>query len=144
MNEVETISHLVIQCSAALERCRLVDWFSPSVEECIRQWFQKKELTEDRAIPCLILWGIWLAHDVHLLKINKCPLFKLLLRYVPYFRAVERAQRREFQGRLENCRLTDPFPVGSLMGACQGQESFSSSCGLLFISDSNRVKFKAG
>jgi hypothetical protein len=124
MNEVETISHLVIQCSAALERCRLVDWFSPSVEECIRQWFQKKELTEDRAIPCLILWGIWLAHDVHLFENKQVPTFQVVAQVCAIFQGCRKGSKERISRQVGELQIDRSIPCGFFDGGLSGPRIF--------------------
>lgn len=52
-------------------------WVANSVEECLKQWFQKKELTEYPAIPCLILWGIWFARNAQLFENKQVPTFQV-------------------------------------------------------------------
>ena len=80
------------------------------LEECLKQWFQKKELKEYRAIPCHILLGIWLVRNAHLFENRRVPTFQVFAQVFAIFQGSEMdSKEREFQNRLENCRLTNPF-----------------------------------
>jgi hypothetical protein len=42
----------------------LVDlWAGNSIEESLLPWFQAHKLKKYRAIPYLVLWGVWLAQN---------------------------------------------------------------------------------
>jgi len=38
-------------------------WREESVEECLKKWFEIKELKKLRIVPFLVILGIWIAHN---------------------------------------------------------------------------------
>jgi hypothetical protein len=83
--EVETISHLLINCPYAQHIWKEVEhitrvtnvWIGEIVEECLRKWFVRNESKEFRSIPCLVSWGILLARNSQIFDEKFLPSFKV-------------------------------------------------------------------
>jgi ribonuclease HI len=109
-------------------------------QQSLRCRFEKKELRAFRSLPCLIIWGIWLARNAQLFEDRQVPTFQVYSQVYVLF---------------QNCRTEveerNPRQIGDLLidkssarDFFDGPPDFCSTGETLFISDRHFIKFKAG
>lgn len=72
----ETSTHLFLMCPFTLQPWRDVsslvgfsfNWLGPSIEEAWRTWVQDHIFKNIKALPIIILWGVWIARNVVIFK----------------------------------------------------------------------------
>jgi hypothetical protein len=80
----EDMGHLIIQCSYGGQNWKDIEKMTcisnvcngTSIEECLGKWFGK-ELIAFRDVPCLVLWGILMAHNHNLFSDKQKPTFQV-------------------------------------------------------------------
>lgn len=106
---------------------------------------QKRELKAYRAIPCLVLWGIWLAHNDSLFNGIQKPTFQVFSQVNGLFNGdCKMDQKGRIPRQVGELMIDKTIPWGFFDGAKQDPQNFCSFGGVLFLSEKHFFKFKAG
>ena len=54
-------------------------WIGHMIEAILKTWIENRDLKPWRALPFLVLWGIWLGHNLITFKDNLRPSFQFLV-----------------------------------------------------------------
>jgi hypothetical protein len=118
-----------------------VEWVN--IQACFQTWFTRKDLECLRAVPYLVLWGIWLARNASLFEDSSIPTFKVstqVMGLLPFYKEAPKTncykEGRWFTGGLL-------FPWGHFDGACQGQKMTVGIGFSYFLVETHYFYFKA-
>jgi hypothetical protein len=134
MRDVETISHLVIHCPYAQHLWKYLEkqleWtmFGEVLQwRNVRVWFQKKELKFLREIPCLTIWGIWMACNAQIFEGKQIPTFHIYNQVYGIFHGCKLTSKIRQPQQVGDLYIDKSSPFGFFDGARQGQDNFSSA-----------------
>jgi ribonuclease HI len=148
--EGETTIHIFLECRFIIEVwsevSRLLDlrcnWIDPSLEQVWQDWWSTRIYRGLRALPLLIIWGVWLARNSLIFKgvslVPEITTAKSIAILSSLSTPVERVKTRQFQE--EDIDKTKPwgfFDGASQNNTCEGG-------GILFLSDSHYFSLTFG
>lgn len=118
-------------------------WQSVTVEEGLRLWFQRRELTAYRAVPFLTIWGIWLARNSCLFEGQPLQTFQVasnICSIAQFFKTKGCTKKPRVVGDLV---IDHSHPWAFFDGTCQGEDRTGGIGGVLYLKEKHCINFSA-
>jgi len=150
--EEETSVHLFINCGYSravwADICNhlglLVVWEGQSILDAFTCWWEHHYPLFLRALPCIFIWGIWIARNKVIFQDYRTPLETVAAQAVSIVQHY-RVPGRECKSRdIRVEQIDKKMPWGYFDGASQENHMRCGGGGILYKNDSHFFKFSAG
>ena len=150
MKESESISHLFITCSFStavwsdcLSQVGLNHrWDGDTVNSAWDRWWRSFSRSKLKALPLIIIWGIWLARNGAIFENKACLPAITSAQSVGLYKALPEHIRAAEQRRNLNLVLDKSYPWGFFDGAAQ--DDLCGGGAYLYLSDSHFFSLTMG
>ena len=95
-------------------------WLKGSLIDNFKEWFDKRELKNFRAVPYLVIWGIYLARNSSIFEDKQTPPFQVIAQAVALLSSFQPAVKIRRPRRVGELTVDKSIPWSFFDGAYQG------------------------
>jgi hypothetical protein len=111
------------------------------METCLWTWSQRQHLKGKRAIPILVLRGIWLTQNALLFNQKYIPPFQVSAQVVAIFQVIKKNKLQMIPHQVGSLQIDNSNPWGFFDGACHDEDRRCSLGGLLYLNEKDVCSF---
>lgn len=119
-------------------------WDKLALLECFESWFVDRNVCTFKALPCYIIWGIWLSRNRVIFEVLEANLGRLTHQIRISFGEGKKPPKRSCPRIPQAPNIDQSISWGFFDGACQGSPGECGAGAILFLKSSHHSSRKYG
>jgi hypothetical protein len=119
-------------------------WDKPTLLECLESWITYRFVSSYKALPCYVIWGIWLSRNNLIFEDKEAHLGRLSHQIRVSFGEGRKPPKHFVPRNLQEPSIDFTRPWGFFDGACQGTPGICGAGAILYLDNAHHFSLKYG